>query len=214
MKTKKISIIFPVVLIILSFIVALYFYPIMPSQIATHWGVDNQPNGYSSKAFGLFFMPVLSMFLFFLFINLPKIDPYKKNFNQFKNYFENFINLIFSFLFYIYLISILWNLNFRFNMIQVLSPAFAVLFYYAGVLMAHAKRNWFVGIRTPWTMSNVTVWNKTHKIGAKLFKLVALLSLLSLPFPQYSLFFIVIPVIFVTIFVFAYSYIEFKKTVI
>ena len=214
MKTKKISIIFPIILIVLSFVVTLYFYPQMPSQIATHWGPGGEVDGYSSKAFGLFFMPVLSVFLFFLFISLPKIDPYKKNFDQFKNYFQSFINLIFAFFFYIYLITIIWNLGFRFNMIQILSPAFAVLFYYAGVLMLHAKQNWFVGIRTPWTMSSVTVWNKTHQIGGKLFKLVALLSLLSLAFPQYAIFFILIPVLFVTVFVFAYSYIEFKKTVI
>jgi len=154
MKINKISVIFPVVLIIISFFIAIYFYPVFPDQVATHWGIDNQVNGYSSKAFGLFFMPVLSIFLFFLFIALPKIDPYKKNFDQFKNYFQNFINLTFAFLFYVYLLTIIWNLDFHFNMIQTLSPGFAVLFYYAGVLTSHAKRNWFVGIRTPWTMSS------------------------------------------------------------
>lgn len=211
MKINKISIIFPSILILLSFIIAIYFYPIFPSQIATHWGVNGEINGYSSKAFGLFFMPILSVFLFALFISLPKIDPYKKNFDQFKNYFQNFINLIFAFFFYIYLITIAWNLGFRFNMIQVLSPSFAILFYYAGVLTLHAKRNWFVGIRTPWTMSSEKVWNKTHKIGGKLFKLTGIITLLSLFFPNLSIFFILIPIIFTTIFVFVYSYFEYQK---
>jgi uncharacterized membrane protein len=145
---------------------------------------------------------------------LPKIDPYKKNFSQFQNYFQNFINLIFAFFFYIYLITIIWNLGISFNLIQVLSPAFALLFYYAGVLMAHAKRNWFVGIRTPWTMSNEKVWDKTHQLGGKLFKIVALLNLLSLPFPQFSVFFILVPILIVTVFIFAYSYWEYRKIVI
>ena len=211
MKTKKLSIIFPVVLILLSFVVAFYFYPIMPSQIATHWGVSGQADGYSSKAFGLFFMPVLSVFLFFLFISLPKIDPYKKNFDQFKNYFQNFINLIFSFFFYIYLITIIWNLGFRFNMIQILSPAFALLFYYAGVLMLHAKQNWFVGIRTPWTLSSENVWQKTHYLGAKLFKLTAIISLLSIIWPLSATFFIMVPVILSSLFLFLYSYVIFRQ---
>jgi len=214
MKINKISVIFPIILIIISFLVAIYFYPLFPDQIATHWGANNQVNGYSSKAFGLFFMPVLSVFLFFLFISLPKIDPYKKNLDQFKNYFQNFINLIFVFFFYIYSITIVWNLGINFNMVQILSPAFAALFYYAGVLMSHAKQNWFVGIRTPWTMSNEKVWDKTHKIGGKLFKLTGLISLLSLIFPNLSVFFILVPILFTTVFVFIYSYIEFKKTVI
>ena len=214
MKINKISVIFPIILIIVSFLIAIYFYPFLPDQVATHWGSNNQVNGYSSKAFGLFFMPVLSVFLFFLFISLPKIDPYKKNFDQFKKYFQNFINLIFVFFFYVYLITILWNLGFNFNMIQILSPAFAALFYYAGVLMSHAKQNWFVGIRTPWTMSNKLVWDKTHKIGGKLFKLTGLISLLSLILPDLSVFFILVPILFTTVFVFIYSYIEYKKSVI
>jgi len=214
MKINKISVIFPIILIIVSFLIAIYFYPFLPDQVATHWGSNNQVNGYSSKAFGLFFMPVLSVFLFFLFISLPKIDPYKKNFDQFKKYFQNFINLIFVFFFYVYLITILWNLGFNFNMIQILSPAFAALFYYAGVLTSHAKQNWFVGIRTPWTMSNELVWDKTHKIGGKLFKLTGLISLLSLILPDLSVFFILVPILFTTVFVFIYSYIEYKKSVI
>jgi uncharacterized membrane protein len=211
MKINKIYIVFPILLILISFILAIYFYPILPSQIATHWGINGQANGYSSKAFGLFFMPILSVFLFFLFISLPKIDPYKKNFDQFKKYFQNFINLIFAFFFYIYLITIAWNLGIRFNMTQFLSPALATLFYYAGVLMTHAKRNWFVGIRTPWTMSSEKVWDKTHQLGGKLFKLTGIISLLSLIFPQFNIFFILIPILLVTVFIFVYSYLEYQK---
>ncbi|MFA6184808.1 MAG: SdpI family protein [Candidatus Shapirobacteria bacterium] len=211
MKINKIAVIFPVVLIIISFFIAIYFYPVFPDQVATHWGIDNQVNGYSSKALGLFFMPVLSVFLFFLFISLPKIDPYKKNFDQFKNYFQNFINIVFAFLFYVYLLTIIWNLDFHFNMIQILSPGFAILFYYAGVLTSNAKRNWFVGIRTPWTMSSELVWDKTHQIGGELFKLTGLISLLSLLFPNLAIFFILMPIVFTTAFIFVYSYLEYKK---
>lgn len=212
MKINKISVIFPIILIIISFLIGIYFYPQFSAQIATHWGVDGQPNGYSSKAFGLFFMPILSIFLFALFISLPKIDPYKKNFDQFKKYFQNFINLVFVFLFYIYLITIIWNLGYRFNMIQILSPAFALIFYYAGVLTSRAKRNWFVGFRTPWTMSSEKVWQKTHQIGGKLFKLTGIICLLSIIYPSLAIFFILIPVLLVSIFIFVYSYFEYQKT--
>jgi uncharacterized membrane protein len=213
MKINKISIIFPLLFILFSFAVAIYFYPILPDQIATHWGANGQVNGYSSKLFGLFFMPVLSFFLLFLFVSLPKIDPYKKNFSQFQNYFQNFINLIFAFFFYIYLIIILWNLGVSFNMIQVLSPAIATLFYYAGVLTSHAKQNWFVGIRTPWTLSNKKVWEKTHILGGKLFKISSLIILLSLFWPNLSLFFILIPILGTTFLIYIYSYIEYQKQV-
>jgi uncharacterized membrane protein len=213
MKINKVSIIFPLLFILFSFAVAIYFYPILPAQIATHWGANGQANGYSSKLFGLFFMPILSIFLLFIFVSLPKIDPYKKNFDQFQKYFQNFINLIFAFFFYLYLITILWNLGINFNMIQILSPSLAVLFYYAGVLTSHAKQNWFVGIRTPWTLSNKKVWDKTHILGGKLFKISSLIILLSLFWPNLSLFFILIPILGTTFLIYVYSYIEYQKQV-
>jgi uncharacterized membrane protein len=213
MKINKISIIFPLFFILLSFAVAIYFYPILPVQLVTHWGANGQVNGYSSKSFGLFFMPVLSIFLFFIFISLPKIDPYKKNFDQFKKYFQNFINIIFAFFFYIYIITIIWNLGISFNIVQALSPGLAILFFYTGVLTSHAKQNWFVGIRTPWTLISEKVWNKTHHVGGNLFKISSLIILLSLFFPNLTLLFTLIPILGVTIFVFVYSYFEYQKEV-
>jgi uncharacterized membrane protein len=207
---KKFAYIFPLVMVAISAFVGFYLSPYMPDQMASHWGANGEVNGYTSKNFGLYFMPVLSLIMYGIFRLLPKIDPYKKNFTQFENYFNTFIIVIFSFLFYIYLLTLFWNLGYRFNMIQVLSPAFAVIFYYTGVLTSKAHRNWFVGIRTPWTMSSEIVWNKTHAIGGKLFKVVALLTLFGTLFPQYATFLLLIPVLATTIFVFAYSYWEYN----
>lgn len=211
MKNNKIKIIFPIIIILISFLLATYFYQIFPETITIHWGIDGQANGFSSKAFGLFFMPILSIFLLVLFTFLPQTDPYKENFSEFKKYFENFVNLILGFLFYIYILTLIWNSGYQFNLIQFMSPAIGVIFYYAGVLMLHAKRNWFVGIRTPWTLSSEIVWKKTHKIGGKLFKVAGILSLIGIILPQYAFFLIIAPIIIVTIFVFIYSYWEYKK---
>lgn len=210
MKFNKTKIVISIILIIISFLVGFYFYPLLPSTLATHWGINGEANGFSSKSFALFFMPVLSVFILALFSFLPKTDPYKKNFNQFSQYYENFIVVIISFFFYLYLVTIAWNLGYRFNMIQVLSPAFAGLFYFISILTANAKRNWFVGIRTPWTLSSEDVWDKTHKLGARLFKIVAFISLLSLILPQYALIFIVAPLILASVSLFVYSYIIYR----
>jgi uncharacterized membrane protein len=116
-----------------------------------------------------------------------------------------------AFLFYLYLITILWNFGFNFNMIQLLVPAFAVLFYYSGVLIEKAKRNWFIGIRTPWTMSSDKVWDKTHKLGGKLFKISGIISLLGLLSEDYAIYAIILPIISFTAYLFVYSYFEYKK---
>jgi len=151
--------------------------------------------------------------MLFLFILIPKIDPKRANIEKFKKYFDNFIVLIVSFLFYLYLLTIAWNLDYRFNMIQFLSPGFAIIFYYAGILIEHSKQNWFIGIRTPWTLSSEKVWIKTHSLGGKLFKICGILSLFGIIFPTIAVIFVLVPILAATVGVFAYSYFLYQKEV-
>jgi uncharacterized membrane protein len=187
-------------------IIGVALYPYLPDILATHWGINGNVNGYSSKLFALFFMPILSIVLFAIFLLLPKLEPYKKNFAEFDQYYFLFINIIFAFFFYLYSLTIFWYLGTRFNMVQAMAPAFAVLYYYAGVLMKNTHRNWFVGIRTPWTMQNETVWKRTHSLGSKLFECSGILALIAVIVPQFSLFLLLLPVISTSIILYFYSY--------
>jgi uncharacterized membrane protein len=94
---------------------------------------------------------------------------------------------------------------------QVLSPAFGILFFYCGILIEKVKRNWFIGIKTPWTLSNEKVWDKTHQLGGKLFKIVGIIAFLGIIFPNYTFFLILFPVIAVSIYTVVYSYFEYQK---
>ncbi len=208
MKTASII---ALLIIILAFAISIYFYPIMPDKIASHWDAQGQVNGYMAKFWGLFLIPLLSIILLALFLLIPKIDPLKENIAEFRKYFDGFIVLLFLFLFYIHLLTIFWNLNIHFNMIQVLMPALAILFYYIGILTANAKRNWFIGIRTPWTLSSEKVWDKTHQLGGKMFKASAIIALLGIFFQQFAIFFVLIPVIFTAVYTIIYSYFEYQK---
>jgi uncharacterized membrane protein len=146
-----------------------------------------------------------------LFNFFGNADPLKKNIEKFLKYYDNLVNLILLFLFYVYMLTIAWNLGYRFNFILWLVPAFSVLFYFVGVVTENTKRNYTVGIRTPWTLHSDTVWDKTHALGGKLFRGAAVLNLLGLVFPGYAIFFLLVPVLVLTIITFVYSYIAFKK---
>lgn len=200
-----------ILIILLSFIVGFYFYPRMSDRIASHWNIKGEVDGYMPKFWGLFLMPIISVFLFLLFLLIPRIDPLKANIEKFRRYFDIFIILIILFLFYLYLLTIFWNVGKRFEMIQFLSPALGMLFYYCGVLIENAKRNWFIGIRTPWTLSNEKVWERTHIIGGKLFKITGIVALLGVLFPGYAMFLVLFPIILVTIYTIVYSYLEYQK---
>jgi len=198
-------------IILFSFIVGIYLYPQMPERMASHWNAKGEVDGYMPKFWGLFLMPIVSMLIFLLFIVIPKIDPLKQNIEKFRKYYDGFVVLMIAYLFYIYLLTLLWNAGIRFSIVQLLVPAMGILFYYIGILVENAKRNWFIGIRTPWTLSSEKVWEKTHKIGGKLFKIAGIIAFIGIFFESYALFFIFIPVILVATYTIIYSYFEYQK---
>ena len=211
-RIKSVNIIV-LTIILVSFAIGIYFYPQMPDKMASHWSAAGEVNGYLPKFWGLFLMPLVSFGLFLLFILIPKIDPLKENIKKFRKYFDGFVILTIVFLFYIYLLTIFWNAGLRFNMGQVMIPALGFLFYYCGILIENAKRNWFIGIRTPWTLSSDKVWRKTHMIGGKLFKIVGVIAFFGIIFPKYAVFFVLIPVILVTGYLIFYSYFSYQKEI-
>jgi len=207
----KESRIFILGMILISLIIGISFYPQMPEKMAFHWNLEGHVDRYVSKFWGLFFEPFISIGLFLLFLVIPKIDPLRQNIEKFRKYYDGFVVLVIAFLFYLYLLTIFWNIDIRFSMIQFLAPAFGILFYGCGILTENAKRNWFIGIRTPWTLSSEKVWEKTHRIGGKLFKVAGVVALFGVFFQSYALFFILIPVILVAAYTVVYSYLEYQK---
>ncbi len=198
-------------IILLSVLIGIYLYPRMPERMASHWNIRGEADGYTTKFWGLFLMPLISIAMALLFVFLPRIDPLRANISEFSSYYYSFAVLLIMFLFYLHLLTLFWNLGKRFNMIQLLSPAFSLLFYYAGVLIEKAKRNWFIGIRTPWTLSSERAWDKTHALGGKLFKLTGIIAILGVILPDYAFFFIIVPMLSITVFTIVYSYLEYRK---
>jgi uncharacterized membrane protein len=198
-------------IILLSLIISIYFYPQMPEKMASHWNAQGQVDGYMSKFWGLFLMPFILVGLALLFIAIPKIDPLKVNIEKFRKYYDGFIILFFVFILSIHLQVILWNIGVKISPNVILPIGVGLLFFYSGILCENAKRNWSIGIRTPWTLSNDIVWDKTHKIGGKLFKIAGVVALFGIFFQKYTLFFILVPVILVAAYTIIYSYIEYQK---
>ncbi|MBN1386194.1 SdpI family protein [Candidatus Woesearchaeota archaeon] len=200
-----------IIMIIIPFIAGIIIYPKMPDQVASHWNTQGEVNGYMSKFWGLFLMPFVSLALFILFLILPMIDPLKNNIKKFRSYFDAFILLMIIFMAYIYALTIMANLGKEFNMTLAMIPALAILFYFTGILLEKSKRNWFIGIRTPWTLSSDKVWDKTHRLGAILFKISAVIILTALVFPDYVVWLILVPILASAIIPLVYSYIIYPK---
>lgn len=198
-------------IIIISFLIGAYFYQQLPDAFASHWNMTGEVDSYVPKSWGLFTLPIIMALLLLLVVLIPRIDPLRANLEKFRKYYDTFIVIVVLFFFYLYLLIILWNAGVTFNFMQLISPGFAVLLYYSGVITENAKRNWFIGIQTPWTMSSERVWNKTHKLCGKLFKAAGVISLLGIFFPSYTIFILAIPVILIAVYSVIYSYLEYQK---
>lgn len=198
-------------LVLLSFILSIYFYPQVPDQMATHWDSQGEVNGYMSKFWGSFFMPLLITGLVILFLVIPKIDPRKENIEMFRKHYEGFRLILILFLVMVHLHILLWNTGTQISPNAVIPLGMGLLFYYAGVLTENAEQNWFIGIRTPWTLSSEKVWKRTNRLGGKLFRIAGITAFSGVFFPEYAIYFILVPAVIVVVITVVYSYLEYKK---
>lgn len=185
----------------------------LPDQMASHWNANDQVDGYMSKFSGVFLMPLITVGLLVLFFAIPSIDPLKANIAQFRDVFNLFIALIVAFMLYVHALTLRWNLGYTdFGMSKAMLPALGILFFFIGYLLRKAKRNFFIGIRTPWTLSSDRVWDETHRLGSVLFMLSGVFALIGSLFGGMTAFwFLFVPIIGSTLITVVYSYVLYQR---
>jgi uncharacterized membrane protein len=207
-KTALIAI---VVLVLAFFILAGAFYPQMPEVMASHWDAQGEADGTMSRFWGLFLFPLISLGMAALLLLIPGIDPLKANIQKFKGYYYGFIIAFLVYFLYIYVLTLVWNLGWEFNFSQMIIPAIGLLLYIVGVMVSKARRNFFIGIRTPWTLSSEEVWNRTHQLGGKLFKIVGIIILLLSFVPEIAIYALLGLVLGITVWLVVYSYVLYRR---
>jgi uncharacterized membrane protein len=200
-------------LLALAFLLSLIAYPYLPEIVASHWNARGEVDGYLPKFWGAFLVPLMMVGLYLLFLAIPRIDPLKENIMQFLRYYQAFTVLMLFFMLIIHAQVTFWNLGFAISPNVVLPVSSGMLFIYLGLLISKAKRNWFIGIRTPWTLSSDAVWDKTHKIGGRLFILAGVLSLIGALLPEYAFLFILLPLLAVAFYTITYSYFAYQEEI-
>ncbi len=209
--STKLSIILIAAIILVGIVASIAVYPLLPEQVASHWDANDQVNGYMSRFWGVALMPLITIGMALLFLAIPNIDPLKANIDQFREYFNTFIVLIVTFMLYIHGLTLAYNLGYIFRISLAMIPAMGLLFVFAGIMMGKARRNYFIGIRTPWTLANDEVWDKTHALGSKLFIAAGLGSLLTVFLGENGLWFLMTIIIGAALVPVVYSYVLFTK---
>jgi len=167
--STKLSITISFILVLIATLVGLALYAQLPDPMPSHWNAAGQVDGYMSKFWGIFLLPLMTAGITLLLIAIPSIDPLKANIEQFRRLYNAFIVVFVAYMLYVYALTLGAALGYQFNMTYMLLPAMGVLFIGISYMLKNAKRNFFIGIRTPWTLSSDTVWDETHKLGAKTF---------------------------------------------
>lgn len=185
--------------------------PSLPDEMVVHWNAAGDPDGTMPKTLALVLVPALAAGLLGLFAVLPTIDPKGENVESFRAYYDWFVVAFTAFLALVHVGVVAFNLGYDFDFVALLLVGIAGLLYAVGVVLTHAERNWFMGIRTPWTLESEEVWRRTHRLGGRLFKLSALVALVGLAFGEYAIYFLVVPVFLTAAVTVAYSYVLYER---
>lgn len=211
MNTKT-TVILVSLVILVSIVAGVAIYDQLPETMASHWNANDQVDGYMGKFWGVFMLPLVSAGLMLLFLAIPYLDPLKGNIAEFRGIFNAFIFVMELFLAYVWALTIFWNLSpDSFKIGTALLPAMGLLFIFIGYMIRSAKRNWFIGIRTPWTLSSDRVWEETHRVGGNLFALSGAITIIGVFFGVHAVWFVLVPVLGTTIFLYIYSYILYQS---
>ena len=203
----------PILLILLMIIFALSLYAApCVRRVPLHWNAQGEIDAWGNKTFVALFFPLLTMAIYLLMLFLPRIDPLKENYVYFENAYY-FIRLaLVAFFVALYIFTFFSAAGYHLDIVYFIVPALSVLFIVLGAVLPKIKRNYFVGIRTPWTLHSDIVWIKTHQFGSWCFITAGILGVFALFLDRRKIFPLFL--IFVIISVIAplvYSYLLYRK---
>ena len=165
---------FALILVAAAFLMTAALYGRLPDRIPSHWNARGEVDAYSSKPFGPFVMPAVMAGLFLVFLALPSVSPRGFRFERFRGVWAILQCAILGFLLLIHTLLLLAAMGRPVDMVRGIEAGIGLLLAVVGNFLGKVTRNFFVGIRTPWTLASEEVWMRTHRLGGKLFVLAGL----------------------------------------
>lgn len=165
-------------ILIIPFVYLAFIWNNLPDQIPLHWNVNDEVDNYGSKVFGTLLLPLFNIGIYFLMLFIPRIDPKRRNYELFAGPFRMIRGWLAVFMVILFFVIIQSAMGTMLPVGRIVTGSVMLLFAMLGYYMRNIKPNWFVGIRTPWTLENETVWEKTHLLGGKMWLYGGLVGLL------------------------------------
>jgi uncharacterized membrane protein len=201
-----------IAIVLLPFMYLAYIWNQLPTEVPMHWDIKGEIDRYGDKTELILIPLLLPLLVYIIFLVIPKIDP-KNKLNKMGNKLQTLKFLMTTFMSILALFIIYSAKNQSITNPNYIVLLIGILYIILGNYFKTIRANYFIGIRTPWTLESEIVWKETHKLGGKMWFvggiIVVLSSLILDKKPNFTLFAIITGII--TIIPIVYSYILFKK---
>lgn len=193
-------------LILLTWTFNALIYPRLPAKLPTHWNVAGQIDQYTAKPTAMLIFSLSPALVYALMRLLPRLDPRRENYAYFQGFYNLLVYLLCTFLLLINYVVILHGLGYRIPVSLIVPVAVSGLMIITGNSLTRVRPNYFVGIRTPWTLADPVVWQRTHRVGGRLMVAGGIAGLLGSFAGRYAFAIFLVAILGSTFCTIAYSY--------
>jgi uncharacterized membrane protein len=156
----------------------------LPADVAIHWTLRGDADGHTSRAVAAILGPAMVCALAVAFHVFPRIDPRRENYAKFADVYALLMNALIVFIAMLHVATLASAAGLPFDMARVLSGTLAAFMIVFGNSLGRLRQNWFLGIRTPWTLEHPMVWRKTHRFAGWLFVTAGVVTALATALPS------------------------------
>jgi uncharacterized membrane protein len=164
--TRKVFIL-EMLLIAAALALAAIAFPRLPERIPTHWGLNLQPDGYSPRWSIFLVGPAAMAATMLLAWLLPWLSPRQFEVDAFRATYRQVMLMMFLVMTYIYAVMLWAGFGHPVNQGQAIVGGVCLFMALIGNVLGKVRRNFYIGIRTPWTLASERVWNATHRFAAR-----------------------------------------------
>jgi len=161
-------------LAVASFVLTVALYSRLPDPVPTHWNLRGEADGFSPKPLGPFTIPLLLLVSCVMLPVLPRISPKDFGMERFRRAFDRIVLATASFLFALDILVLLMAIGARISVGRAVFTMVGALFVVFGNFMGKLTKNFFIGVRTPWTLASEEVWLRTHRLAGKVLVLAGI----------------------------------------
>ena len=204
--------VFPLSITLLTLVAWLIALPHLPATMPIHWGANGEADGFATKINAMILTVGIMVLIYFVIAFVPRIDPRKENYKYFSKTYNILLNAVLLLFFFVNMSTILQGLGYNVPMSYIAPIMAGLVFIIIGNYLQRVRSNYFMGIRTPWTLSNENVWKKTHRLSGKIFFIGGLLILISAFLPDgYKSVIMWGSIVLCVAIPYLYSYLAYKK---